>query len=157
MTITTEVPPPSLTVKPAGTLGRLGRWCYRRRRLILFGWVSIFVVVSGLGAMVGSRFAHTFSGGHTQSQHAAEILAKQFPSQSGDVVRVVFDSTAPITSPVEQARVATTVSSLQGAADVSSVIGPFDSGGVDQVSRDGHVAYAAVRFTKGGDALPLRA
>ena len=157
MTTTTELPSPAPTVTPAGSLGRLGSWSYRRRRFIVFGWIAVFVVVSGLGSTVGSRFAHTFSGGHTQSQHAADILAKQFPAQSGDVVRVVFDSTAPIAGAAGQARVAATVAALRSSPGVGSIVGPFDPRAVDQLSRDGHIAYAVVRFDRGGDALPLRA
>lgn len=157
MTVTTASISPNSVVRQLGALGRLGRWCYRRRRLLVFGWVAVFVLVSGLGTSVGSRFRNTFNGGHTQSQQAADLLARQFPAESGDTVRIVFAAPSSIGSPADRSRIATTVADIKNMPHVTSVSGPFDPGAVDQVSRDGHVAYASVRFDRSGDALPLAA
>ncbi|HEX4864858.1 MAG TPA: MMPL family transporter, partial [Acidimicrobiales bacterium] len=148
---------PNSLVRQLGTLGRLGSWCYRRRRLLVFGWVAVFILVSGLGTSVGSRFRNTFNGGHTQSQQAADLLSRQFPALSGDAVRVVFASASSIGSPAERSRIEATIANVEGMPHVSSVSGPFDPSAVDQVSRDGHTAYAVVRFDRSGDALPLAA
>jgi RND superfamily putative drug exporter len=157
MAITTQPAFVPSGLRPTGPLGRLAGWCYRHRRRVVLGWVALFVLLSGLGATAGSSFRDTFNGGHTQSQQAATLLQRQFPAASGDEVRVVFDTAAPVGSPPTRARVAATLAGLRHLGHVSSVVGPFDPGAADQVSRTGHIAYAVVRFDRSGDGLPLGA
>lgn len=139
---------------PASPLGRLGSWSYRHRRLVAIAWLLTLVLVTVAGRSAGSQFKYNLNGGSTQSQQAASFLQGRFPSQSGDVAQVVFQTRAPVTSAAVQARITRTLSELAGLPHVASVRSPFAPGGAHQVSGDGHVAYGVVQFDASGDALP---
>jgi putative drug exporter of the RND superfamily len=105
------------------TPGRLGAWCYTRRRLVVFGWLAVLVVVSFLGKAVGSEFKDSINGGNTGSQRAAAFLQGHFPGQAGADAQIVFNTATPITSPPERIRVTATLDRLDGLPGVVSVAG----------------------------------
>ena len=47
---------PSLMPAPVTTLGRLGSWSYRHRRLVTVAWVIVLIVISLGGRLAGSAF-----------------------------------------------------------------------------------------------------
>jgi uncharacterized membrane protein YdfJ with MMPL/SSD domain len=82
-----------LTAAPVSSLGRLGSWSYRHRRLVTVAWVAILVVISLGGRLAGSAFKDNLNGGtSTPSQQAASFLQRSFPGQAGDVAQVFLVS-----------------------------------------------------------------
>ncbi|MDQ1397561.1 MAG: putative drug exporter of the superfamily, partial [Acidimicrobiaceae bacterium] len=75
------------------TLARLSRWCYRRRRLVVVAWVIGFIVLNAFGGAIGSAYSDNFSGGHSDSIAAFDLLKSRFPARAGDTADIVF--TAP--------------------------------------------------------------
>ncbi len=136
------------------TPGRLGAWCYTRRRLVVFGWLAVLVVVSFLGKAVGSEFKDSINGGNTGSQRAAAFLQGHFPGQAGADAQIVFNTATPITSPPERIRVTATLDRLDGLPGVVSVASPFGAHGASRISSDGHIAYGLVQFNGDVDSLP---
>ena len=70
---------------------RLTRWCIAHRRVVLIGWVAIAILVSVAAQAVGraaTRATSRLPG--TESQRALDLLAREFPPQSGDVDTFVF-------------------------------------------------------------------
>src|ERR1700682_1088504 len=86
-------------------LGRLAQFCYDRRRLVLATWVVGFIVLNVIAGGVKGRFEDKFSGGHSQSQLAQNLLTKKFPARAGDTANAVFRTTAPVTSPESKAAI----------------------------------------------------
>src|SRR5438552_5310521 len=74
------------------TLAALARWCYRRRRAVVVLWIVGFVVMNALGGVVGSAFTDNFSGGHSDSIAAFDLLKARFPARAGDTTDIVFTS-----------------------------------------------------------------
>src|SRR3954471_9051165 len=75
-------------------LYRLGRFSFRRRRLVLMLWIAVLAAV-GIGAMsVTTSSSDSFALPGTQSQKAIDLLEKEFPqaSASGATARVVFEA-----------------------------------------------------------------
>src|SRR5579863_5820253 len=98
---------------PASSLGRLGSWSYRHRRLVVAAWVVALIVISVAGRLAGSAFKDNLNGGtSTPSQQAAAFLQRSFPSQAGDVAQVVFGVRTPVTSTAARDRITSTLDGL---------------------------------------------
>ncbi|WP_328846306.1 MMPL family transporter [Streptomyces sp. NBC_00258] len=128
-------------------LYRLGRFSFRRRRLVLMLWIAVLAAV-GIGAAgVSSSTSDTFAIPGTQSQKALDLLEKEFPQASADgaTARVVFEAPAgqKLTSAAHKAEVDSLVGDLKSASQVASVADPYTGG---TVSKDGSVAYAQVTY-----------
>ncbi|WP_405954838.1 MMPL family transporter [Streptomyces phaeochromogenes] len=128
-------------------LYRLGRFSFRRRRLVLMLWIAVLAAV-GIGAAgVSSSTSDTFAIPGTQSQKALDLLAKEFPQASADgaTARVVFEAPAgqKLTSAAHKAEVESLVGDLKSASQVANVVDPYTGG---TVSKDGSVAYAQVTY-----------
>ncbi|HMC39419.1 MAG TPA: hypothetical protein VKI19_07130, partial [Acidimicrobiales bacterium] len=80
------------------TLAKLARWCYRRRRLVVLMWLAGFVVLNGLGGAIGSAYSDNFSGSHSDSIAAFDLLKARFPSRAGDTADIVFTSPKGVNS-----------------------------------------------------------
>ena len=115
--------PGPLAAAPVSPLGRLGSWSYRHRRLVVVAWVLVLVLVSVAGRLTGSQFKDNLNGGtSTPSQQAAAFLQRDFPSQAGDVVQVVFRTSGPVTSAAARDRITTTLAGLARLPRVASPI-----------------------------------
>ena len=144
----------SLVAVQISSLGRLGSWSYRHRWLVAVVWVAALIVISLAGRLAGSAFKDNLNGGtSTPSQQAASFLQRNFPSQAGDVAQVVFQAAGPVTSTGVRDQITGTLAGLARLPRVTTVLSPFAPGAA-QVSPDGHIAYALVRFDASGDALP---
>src|SRR6058998_4148086 len=74
------------------TLAGLARWCYRRRRVVVLLWIVGFLVMNVVGGVIGSAFTDNFSGGHSDSIAAFDLLKARFPARAGDTADIVFTS-----------------------------------------------------------------
>src|SRR5277367_3323939 len=90
---------------PVTALGRLAGACYDRRRTVLVLWILAIIGVTVVAQMVGTHFENKFTAGNTPSQQATNILQATFPSKSGDTADIVFETTAPVTSPANEAAI----------------------------------------------------
>ncbi|WP_155059431.1 MMPL family transporter [Streptomyces blattellae] len=128
-------------------LYRLGRFSFRRRRLVLMLWIAVIAAV-GIGASsVSSSTSDSFTIPGTQSQEAIDLLGKEFPQASADgaTARVVFEAPngQSLTSGANKTEIESLVDDLGKSAQVSSVDDPYTS---NAVSEDGTVAYAEVTY-----------
>ena len=131
----------------------LARWCIAHRRIVVIGWVVVLIVANVAGAAAGSDYNSNFKGQSSAgSQRALDLLARYFPQRKGDSAAVVFDSTPPITSPAVRADIGQLLKRISGEAHVSGVISPYDA--TQQISPDGHIAYATVLFDERSFQLP---
>ena len=75
-------------------LYRLGRFSFRRRRLVLMLWIAVLAAVGIGAASVSSSTSDSFTLPGTQSQKAIDLLGKEFPqaSAAGASARVVFEA-----------------------------------------------------------------
>ena len=139
------------------TLARLARWCYRRRRLVVVLWIIGFVVLNVVGGAIGSRYSNNFSGGHSDSIAAFDLLKSRFPARAGDTADIVFSSKAGVTSgPVRSAMESLFAQVSPGKVDhVAALDSPYE--GVGRVSADGTIAYATVTFDEQAGDLPAKA
>ncbi|MET7694067.1 MMPL family transporter [Streptomyces canus] len=128
-------------------LYRLGRFSFRRRRLVLMLWIVVLAAI-GIGSVsVDSKSSDAFTLPGTQSQRAIDLLQKEFPQASagGAAARVVFEAPSgeKLTSAANKSQIEALVAELRTAPQVSSVSDPFQS---RQVSKDSTIAFAGVTY-----------
>ncbi len=129
---------------------RLASWCVRHRVIVLLGWLAALVLASGLSQSIGTAYSNTFSLPNTESTKALALLQAAAPSVAGDREQIVVRTTdgRPVTDPSVQVAVNGMLTKIKALPHVSSVIGPFDPEGADQVSADGRTAFATVTFNE---------
>jgi len=140
----------------ASYLYRLGRFSYRRRRLVTLLWLLV-LAASGVGAAtLSGQMSTSFSMPGTESQRALDLLAQRMPAAGAAdaTARVVFvaPSGTKVTDPAAKAAIERAVTSLTGLPQVASVLDPFQT---RTVSRDATTAYANVTYrVKAPDITP---
>ncbi|MFG3262636.1 MMPL family transporter [Streptomyces bobili] len=134
----------------ATVLYRIGRWAFRRRRLVGGLWLGALVLAVAATAMAPAGEEEDLSMPGTESQQAFDLLDERFPQSNsqGAEARLVFR--APdgqrVTAAEHRAAVEDTLGSLDGDAQVASATDPYETGAV---SEDGTIAYSTVTYTVG--------
>jgi putative drug exporter of the RND superfamily len=71
-------------------LYRLGRWAFRRRRIVLGCWIALLVAVGAISQGVKKDTNDAFNVPGTESQRALDLLDEKFPGSGGATARIVF-------------------------------------------------------------------
>ncbi|NHC45555.1 MMPL family transporter [Motilibacter aurantiacus] len=131
----------------ATTLYRLGRWAFRRRRLVAGLWLTAVALAVAAAAVAPSGQEEDLAMPGTESQQAFDLLDERFPdadSQGADA-RLVFQ--APngqrVTDEAHRESVEEALRSLAGGEQVAAVSDPYADG---TVSEDRTTAYATVTY-----------
>ncbi|MEU9607722.1 MMPL family transporter [Streptomyces sp. NPDC048057] len=135
-------------------LYRMGRWAFRRRRLVSGLWLAALVLAGIAAATAPAGQEEDLSMPGTESQEAFDLLDERFPQSNaqGAEARLVFQ--APdgqrVTAKENRAVIEETLDSLDGGDQVASASDPYTTGAV---SKDGTIAYSTITYT--ADALDL--
>ncbi|WP_221351985.1 MMPL family transporter [Streptomyces beigongshangae] len=141
-------------------LYRIGRWAFRRRRLVSAVWLGVLVVAGVAAAVAPAGQEEDLSMPGTESQRAFDLLDERFPrsNSQGAEARLVFR--APdgqrVTAGENRKAVEDALDSLDGGGDggggdqVASVVDPYETGAV---SEDRTIAYSTITYT--ADAVDL--
>jgi RND superfamily putative drug exporter len=141
--------------RPKGLVARVARWSIDHRRATVIAWLVVLLAAIGLSGAIGSHYSNDNALKGTESQRAADLLARDFPSQAGDTDQIVLHVTSGrVTDPAVKARVAPMLAKVAGLPHVTGVLSPFGAAGAQQVSRDGRIAFATVTFDQRANALP---
>jgi len=123
----------------------LGRFSVRRRFVVLGLWLVITVVLVAVSHQLGDNTNDNLSLPGTDSQKAADILAKSFPSQANGTSPIVLHASS---GKLTDSKYADAVN--QAAADVAknpnvaSVINPLTPQGASALSKDQATGYLSV-------------
>lgn len=135
-------------------LYRIGRWAFRRRRLVGGLWLGALLLAVAAAAMAPAGEEEDLSMPGTESQKAFDLLDERFPQSNsqGAEARLVFR--APdgqrVTARENKAAVEDALGSLDGGGQVASTTDPYATGAV---SEDGTIAYSTITYT--ADAVDL--
>ncbi|QCX74060.1 Membrane protein YdfJ [Streptomyces sp. YIM 121038] len=135
-------------------LYRVGRWAFRRRRLVGGLWLAALVLAGLAAAVAPSGEDEDLSMPGTESQQAFDLLDERFPQSNsqGAEARLVFR--APdgqrMTAEENKAAVAEALGLLDGGDQVASATDPYKTGAV---SKDRTIAYSTITYT--ADAVDL--
>ncbi|EST32781.1 hypothetical protein N566_19790 [Streptomycetaceae bacterium MP113-05] len=126
----------------------LGRFAFRRRRIVALVWVAL-LVAAGVGASTASSPPDDeFALPGTEAQQAFDLLEEQFPQANaeGATARIVFraEDGSKVTATENREAVADVLDAVRGGQTVS-VSDPFAKRS-GAVSRNGATAYAVVSY-----------
>ncbi|WP_433323123.1 MMPL family transporter [Spirillospora sp. CA-294931] len=135
-------------------LYRIGRWAFRRRRLVGGLWLAGLVLAVVAAALAPSAQEEDLAMPGTESQKAFDLLDERFPegNSQGAEARLVFR--APdgqrVTAGENRAAVQNALGALDRGDQVASAADPYKTGAV---SKDGTIAYSTITYT--ADAADL--
>jgi RND superfamily putative drug exporter len=130
----------------ATLLYRLGRFSFRRRKLVGLAWVVVLALFGVGAATLSGPTSDAFSIPGTESSRALDIIAGKFGAGSdGASAKVVFTvgDDATLTGTAQKAAIEKAVAALKKAPEVSSVVDPFEG---KTISQDLRTAYATVNY-----------
>jgi len=131
----------------ATLLYRLGRFSFRRRKLVGLLWVLVLAVFGVGAATLSGPTTGTFSIPGSESFRAMEVLEKKFGAGAGGAsAKVVFTVTgnAKLTGASRTAAIEKAIGLLEKAPQVVSVTDPFVT---RTISQDQQTAYATVSYS----------
>ena len=127
-------------------LYRLGRFSFRRRRIVALVWVALLVAAGIAASTASSPPDDDFALPGTEAQKAFDLMEERFPAANagGATARVVFraPSGEKITATENKAAVEKVVGELSGP-QTAAVANPFTA---KTISRSGTIAYASVQY-----------
>ncbi|NHC15415.1 MMPL family transporter [Motilibacter deserti] len=128
-------------------LYRLGRFAFRRRRLVAALWLALLLAAGAGAATLSGPTSNAFSIPGTESSRALDVIEDKLGS-AGDVAtaRVVFRANEDLQAAEPKSAVEAAVAALAQAPQVASVADPYQAG---TVSQDGRTAYATVTYSVG--------
>jgi RND superfamily putative drug exporter len=136
----------------AQLLYRVGRFAYRRRRVVAALWVLV-VALFAVGALtLGGKTVDAFTIPGTESQTALDDLARDLPDAAGASLTVIVRTPkgATLTSAAMKAAVAATVKRAKALPNVVGVVDPYQS---QRIDRSGTIGLISVAYQKNEDQL----
>jgi putative drug exporter of the RND superfamily len=133
---TTDDPP------KIGPLGRLGRFAFRRRGLVLVLWIALLGASVGLASAFSGEFSADYSAPGSDSKAAQQLLESRFPAQSGATLDVVVKADAGVAA--VRPEVDKLLGELRGLPHVAATVDPYSTPG--SISQDGRTLIATIRL-----------
>jgi RND superfamily putative drug exporter len=131
----------------ASRLYLLGRFSYRRRRLVAALWVALLVAMGGAATLLSGPYSDQLSIPGTESQRALDLLDERFPQAGLDLATANVVFAAPkgqlLSTPERRAAVAAVLAQVRRDDHVVAVTDPFTTQGV---SADGRIARATATY-----------
>ena len=127
-----------------GPLGRLADVSFRRRWLVLVGWLAALVMAVGLTAAFGGDYKADYSAPGSDSSEAQTLLEDRFPSQAGDTVDVVVRAEDGVEDPAARADVEALLADIADVPHVDAIEDPYATPG--SISPDGRTLRATARL-----------
>jgi RND superfamily putative drug exporter len=138
-----------------GALARWARACATHPWRVVGGWIGIVVLLIVLVATVGGSLKDQFEIPGSNTQRATDLIEKEFASEQGGVLNLVF--AAPpgqrLDTPERKAAIEKAIARLKSPefkptkdkAGIESVGDPFDK---NTFSDDSRIAYAEAQFDR---------
>ncbi len=127
--------------------GLLAAYCYRRRRLVVFGWFVLLVCLVALARIAGGESKTEFQLPGSESQQAFDILAeKGFSMRSGVEGQIVFEAQAGVNDQRVRQTMEGLFRKIEENVPGASVTSPYDEEASHQTAASGDIAYATLDF-----------
>jgi len=129
-------------------LDRLSRTMYRRRRLVVAGWIVFLVAIFAIASNAGGAFRTDFDLPGSESQAAFDRLeASGFSDRAGFSAQIVFEADDGVDQPAVQDAMTGIFDRVESRVDEATVVSPYTPDGARQISDDGTVAYGELNLT----------
>jgi RND superfamily putative drug exporter len=127
-------------------LEAVGRFCYRRRRVVIAGWAVLLLLGLTVGGQVFGRLHSPGGSGSVESVQAFNRLDDA--SATGQRLLAVVDGPA-VTDPVVSAAVTAAARDLRAQPDVAAVYDTYESSAADLRAADGRASVVVVDLRHG--------
>jgi RND superfamily putative drug exporter len=128
-----------------GVLYAVGRFSVRRRFAVLGVWFMVTLVLVAVSHQLGDNTNDNLSLPGTDSQKAADILAKSFPSQANGTSPIVLHaSSGKLTDSKYASAINQAAADVAKNPNVASVINPLTPQGASALSKDQATGYLSV-------------
>ena len=131
----------------------LADMAHKRRWVVVALWIFAIVAVGGAAKSAGSAFSSSFDLPDTESSRVQEILAKEFPTQSGDMSQIVIEAKEKLTSAENQAAIEKLMAEVATSPIVKSIDSPFDPR-TAALNSDQRIGFATIHFNGSAQELP---
>jgi RND superfamily putative drug exporter len=126
----------------------IARFCYRRRRLVLGGWVLLLAGILGVSTAFAGEFSTEFKLPGSESQEALDLLEESgIDERAGIQGQVVFEAQQGVDDPGVRSAIEGLLTKIDSEVEDVEVVSPYDDGKDYQVSDDGKIAYAEMNFS----------
>ena len=126
----------------------LARACYRRRRLVLGGWIVLLVGLLALAGAFGGVFKVEFKLPGSESQRAFDTLeANGFGDRTGEQGQLVIEAPQGVDDPAVRAEMEQLFDRIEANVDSVTVVSPYTEEGARQIAEGGTIGYAEMNFT----------
>jgi putative drug exporter of the RND superfamily len=136
---------------PPGRLARLADFSFRRRRLVLAGWVAALAATIAIGGALAGDWAADYSTPGSESKAAVDLLDDRFPERSANSVDVVWQAPAGTEAPQVRERMDAFMRDASRLEGIGDSVPARDA----DVSRDGTIAVARLPLTMAPGEVPL--
>ncbi len=137
--------------------GRLGSWCFRRRRATVLLWVLAVALVGFVSSSVGGSFGDDAEGPDFESSRGMDTLEEEFGGQGAGIQgTIVFRADAGVDDPAVQRAMEGLFTAVEAMPEGIRLTSPYAPDGASQVSEDGRIAFASMEipgddFDEAGD------
>ena len=129
-------------------LARVADVTFRRRRLVLAGWVVALIAVVAVGGALRGDWSADYSTPGSESRAAVELLNERFPERSADTIDVVWQARSAEAMGERMDAFLRDAAALDGVGDAVTASSAL-------LSRDGTIAVARLPLTVTPGAVPL--
>ncbi len=131
-----------------GLLYGLGRFCVRRRFVVLGLWFVLAVALVVVAQSMGDNTNDNLSLPGTGSQKATDALSKSFPDQANGTSPIVLHApSGQLTDSKYSGAVNQAAADVAKSPDVAGVVNPLTQQGANQLSKDKSTGYLSVTLS----------
>jgi len=139
-----------------GRLYGLGRFCVRHRFVVCGVWLVAAVALIAISHSLGETTSEDLSLPGTDSQRAADTLAKSFPNQANGSSPIVLHAAhGKLTEPQYASAVNQVAADVAKAPHVASVVNPLTPKGASALSKDQATGYLSVTLSESPGELSV--
>ena len=135
-------------------LARLGRACYRHRRVVMATWLIALIAVLAMVGIVGRATTETVRIPGSDSQAALDAVTAGFPTTANPAQPIVMQSTrGKLTDAPARSAIEASAAAVARVPHVTSVSTPYQQGHQGQLSSDQSIGTLSVTFDVTGRQL----
>ncbi|MFZ0089237.1 MAG: MMPL family transporter [Solirubrobacteraceae bacterium] len=139
-----------------GVLYAVGRFCTRRRYVVLAVWLLVAVGLVAVSHRLGDNTNDSLTLPGTNSQRATDTLSKSFPDQANGSSPIVLHVTGgKLTDSKYSGAVNQAAADVAKARYVASVVNPLTQQGASALSKDQSTGYLSVTLSVSPGALSV--